>query len=362
MKHPDNSSLILSGSDVEAIVRHCGLDELMDTCISRLNAAIQAFDPNQTIIPVRAGFHYEQPQNGLIEWMPMLNSGDQVMMKVVGYHPANPIKHDLPTILSTISAFDTDSGHLLGMVDGVLLTALRTGAASAVASSYLAHPDSKTLGIIGCGTQAITQLHGLSRVLELEKVLIYDLSPQATMSFADRASVLGLQVEIIPTNIHEVVSKAEILVTATSIEVGAGPLFENQETKPFLHINAVGSDFPGKLELPSDLLTQSFVCPDFLEQALLEGECQQLQPEQIGPEWVEIIQDSEAYTHLKLERTIFDSTGWPLEDFIVMEIFLEYARELGLGQEIAVELLPDDAKNPYHFLKEIREKVMLKAT
>jgi len=360
MKLRKDTSLILSGNDVEAIVRHSGMDELMDTLIARLATAIQSFNSDRTIIPVRSGFHYDQPQTGLLEWMPLLNSGDDIMIKVVGYHPANPHTQELPTILSTISAYDTSSGHLLGIVDGVLLTALRTGAASAVASSYLAHPGSSTLGLIGCGAQAITQLHALSRVFHLRKVLIYDVSPPALHSFVSRASVLGLEVDIEPMDIREVVNAADILVTATTVEVGAGPLFENLETKPYLHINAVGSDFPGKIELPLDLLAQSVVCPDFPEQALLEGECQQLEPEQIGPGWVDVIQHSNAYTQLKSQRTVFDSTGWPLEDLMVMRLFLELGHELGLGREIAVELLPEDAKNPYHFLKEIQKSVMLK--
>jgi len=359
MKLRKDTSLILSGSDVETIVRHCGMDKLMDKLIKRLITAIQSFNSDQTIIPVRSGFHYDQPQNGLLEWMPLLNSGDNVMIKVVGYHPANPLTKDLPTILSTISAYDTSSGHFLGMVDGVLLTALRTGAASAVASRYLAYHDSTTLGLIGCGAQAITQLHALSREFHLKNVLIYDVSPHAVHTFTKRASVLGLEVDIEPADIGKVVNEADILVTATTVEVAAGPLFENLETKPYLHINAVGSDFPGKVELPLDLLTQSFVSPDFPEQALLEGECQQLQAEQIGAGWVEVIQHSKVYGHLKSKRTVFDSTGWPLEDLIVMELFLEYGHELGLGQEIAVELLPDDTKNPYHFLKETQKTVVL---
>ena len=347
-----NTSLILSGSDVEAIVRHCGLNKLMDTFIARLTAAIQSFKPNQTIIPVRGGFSYEEPQSGLVEWMPLLNTGDQVMIKIVGYHPTNPTSQHLPTILSTISAYDTASGHLLGIVDGVLLTAIRTGGASAIASKYMALKNSQILGLIGCGTQAITQLHALSRIFDLKRVLIYDVSESATESFEDRAAVLGLEVEIKMADVSEVVKAADILVTGTSVGVGSGPLFENLETKPHLHVNAVGSDFPGKVELPIELLKQSFVCPDFPEQAILEGECQQLQPEQIGPGWVEVIQNSEAYTHLKSQRTIFDSTGWPLEDQVIMELFLEYAKELGLGQEIEVELISGDPKNPYHFMRE----------
>jgi ornithine cyclodeaminase/alanine dehydrogenase-like protein (mu-crystallin family) len=350
-----DSSLILTAKDVEKIIRQYGLNELMDELISRLNSAILNYNSEKTIIPVRSGFQYNRPQNGLIEWMPLLNKEDKVMMKVVGYHPGNPIMGGLPTILSTISAFDTASGHLIGTVDGVLLTALRTGAASALASKYLADPASKTLGLIGCGTQAVTQLHAISRIFKLEEVLVYDISTDAMFSFKERTSMLKLEAEIIPSQVNELVANSDILVTSTTIEVGEGPLFGDIETKPHLHVNAVGSDFPGKFELPIELLKKSFVCPDFPEQAKLEGECQRLKPEYIGSGWVDVLQNAQDYQHLNSLRTVFDSTGWPLEDLAVMELFLEYGQEMNLGQRIAIEHLSQDVKNPYHFLNKLRK-------
>ena len=117
-----------------------------------------------------------------------------------------------------------------------------------------------------------------------------------------------------------------------------------------MHINAIGSDFPGKVELPLDLLKQSLVCPDFLEQAKIEGECQQLKDSEIGPDLSQIVKNSKKYSHAKNQITVFDSTGWALEDQIVMDLFLDLAKEFGIGQEIAIENISEDAKNPYHFM------------
>ena len=355
-----NSSLILRASDVEIIINRFGLDALMDELIGRLDKAIKLYEHEKIKIPVRSGFCYDKPKSGLIEWMPLLNSEDKVMIKVVGYHPTNPVIDNLPTILSTISAYDTTSGHLIGTVDGVLLTALRTGASSAVASKYLAHPESSVIGLLGCGAQAVTQLHAISRLFKLSKVMVFDTSEDTMLSFMDRVSPLDLQVEVVPSKIAEVVQEADILVTATTVDVGDGPLFEEIDTKPHIHINAVGSDFPGKFELPLDLLKDSYVCPDFPEQALLEGESQRLEKGEIGSGWVEVIQNINNYSHLKLVRTVFDSTGWPLEDLVVMELFLEYGQKLGLGKEVAIEHLSEDAKNPYHFLKSVEKPPVLK--
>lgn len=350
MSDSQNQTLVLTGNDIAYIIQKVGLNTLMDELIDRLHQALQSFSSEKITIPIRSGFNYQQPRKGLVEWMPLYSHEEQVMIKVVGYHPDNPHLYGLPTIISTFSAYDTHTGHLLGVVDGVLLTALRTGAASAVASMYMALPSSKILGLIGCGAQAVTQLHALSRKFEFEKILIYDNDPAAMQSLQDRCQALGLQQEFIASSIPEIIENSDIVSTATSLEVGAGPLFEKLPTQPHLHINAVGSDFPGKVELPLDLLHKSFVCPDFTEQAKNEGECQRLDDQYIGPDWITLIQEYKQFHTVQTQTSVFDSTGYPLEDKVVMDLFFEYANQLGLGERIQIEDIPDDAKNPYHFL------------
>ena len=357
MNMRENKTLILSSDDVRQIVRHYGLDELMDALIERMASTMKNFDPERVQIPARSGFNYEQPKTGLIEWMPLYKQGDQVIVKIVGYHPHNPITNGFPTIVSTISAYDTSTGHLQGLMDGVLLTALRTGAASAVASQCMSRPGSSILGLIGCGAQAVTQLHALSRVFDLQQVFIYDIDQSAMCSFEERCEALALNVEITPVNMEDLVAQSEIICTATSLEVGSGPLFSNLHTLPYVHINAVGSDFPGKVELPLDLLENSFVCPDFLEQAVVEGECQQLKKEDIGADILHVIQHLDQYKHVRNQRTVFDSTGWALEDYVAMDLLMECANKLGLGKEIEIENTQEDAKNPYHFLKKDTKQI-----
>jgi L-lysine cyclodeaminase len=347
-----NKTLIISSDDIHSILRHFGIDQVMDRMIQRLQKAMENYSPEATSIPVRSGFNYLKPEPGLIEWMPLYSHGKQVIIKVVGYHPSNPLEFKLPTILSTVSAYDTFSGHMLSIMDGVLLTALRTGAASAIATRFLAHPASTALGLIGCGAQSVTQLHAISRIFKLEKVLIHDIDGGAMLSFNERCDQINLgEAEIIPSSICDLVENSDIICTCTSVEVGQGPLFSNLNTKQHLHINAVGSDFPGKIEIPLDFLNNSFVCPDFLDQALVEGECQQLQVQNIGPSLHTIVKSPLEYCHIQYERSVFDSTGWALEDWIAMEILQEYAGELGLGTEIKLENISEDAKNPYDFMK-----------
>ena len=134
----------------------------------------------------------------------------------------------------------------------------------------------------------------------------------------------------------------------------------NRSSAPHIHINAVGSDFPGKVELPLSLLKSSKVVPDFLDQAVIEGECQRLDSEDIFDDWVKIIKAQEDYHNLRNERTVFDSTGWALEDFIASNLFTEYAKENGIGSYVEIENLSTEVKNPYASIKasEATQKIM----
>jgi ornithine cyclodeaminase/alanine dehydrogenase-like protein (mu-crystallin family) len=341
-------SVILSTRDIRQIARRVGLDALMDEMIARLTAAFRAYDERCISVPVRGGFSYENPGLGLMEWMPVMQVGGHVTIKVVGYHPANPRHRGLPSIISTVSMYDTTTGHLIGLADGTFLTALRTGATSAVASRLLAHLDSRVVGLIGAGVQAVTQLHALSRVFDLERVLVYDTDPAAARSFAARTRFLDLAVQCLDeAGLARMVREADIICTATSVDIDRGPVFADEGCKPWLHVNAVGSDFPGKFEVPLSLLRRSFVCPDFPAQAVKEGECQRLQAEEIGPALFELVQQPDRQPDLRQRETVFDSTGWALEDHVALEMLLEYAADLGLGTPTELEVLPEDPRDPY---------------
>ena len=345
-------TVVLRADDVFRVVQAVGLDTLMDRMIERLASAIRAFDRRHIHVPPRSGFEYSNPRPGLLEWMPAVCFGRQAMIKVVGYHPTNPKTHGLPTILSTICIYDTTTGHLEGVVDGTLLTAIRTGAASAVASSILAREGTGTLGLIGCGAQAVTQLHALSRVFDIQKVMFYDTDPQAVATFPSRASFReGRSVELSPALVQDIVRESDIICTATSVGIGEGPVFEYVVSKPWLHINAIGSDFPGKTEVPLSFLKNSLVCPDFLDQAIHEGECQQLEPQDIGPDLVGLLHQQDHHKHSSDRTTVFDSTGWALEDYIAAEVFIGYAEQLGLGRSMQIECITEDPKDPYGLLR-----------
>ncbi|WP_425639045.1 ornithine cyclodeaminase family protein [Algoriphagus yeomjeoni] len=343
----NQESIIIDSHAVNQIINTIGLNQVMDKLIANLEKALLGYSKDETEIPIRSGFNYKKPFLGLVEWMPVMKKGEDVLIKVVGYHPENPEIFKIPTILSTISSYDVHTGHLNFLVDGVLLTALRTGASSAIASKMMAKKDSKVLGIIGCGAQSVPQIHAISRLFDIEEILIYDTDQPSMENLEERIAPINLGISPQSSTVADIISKSDIVCTATSIAPDKGPLFTEFTVKPHLHINAVGADFPGKFELPKSLLELANVCPDFLEQAILEGECQQLKSSDIGPSWIELIQDEKLKNKYQSELSVFDSTGWALEDQVVAKLFSDYAQELGLGTKMNIESYSSDEKNPY---------------
>lgn len=344
-------STILSVDDIRRIVARVGLNSLMDQVIENLETVCHDYNAHNFQVPARDGF--ENGRGGLIEWMPVMHDTNSATVKLVGYHPDNPSQHQLPTILSVAFTLDMHTGHLMSMSDATFATAIRTGAASAVASRILAKPDSETLGLIGAGAQALSQLHALSRVFNFKRVLIHDVSDIVESSFVDRMASIGLshiEVEHAPPAV--VAANSDILCTATSTTPGDPVVFEDADLKPHLHVNAVGSDFPGKVELPFSFLKRSFVAVDFLQQALKEGECQRLQSNEVGPDLIELVHGASQFSANRLRSTTFDSTGFALEDHVVISVLHSNAREFGYGTTFEIETSSTDPTNPYAFLNE----------
>lgn len=344
----DNDVIILTARDITRVIGTVGLDELMRRMIAALESAAATLDPEVTVTYERAGFQYEKPDLGLVEWMPAMELGRTVSIKTVGYHPTNPTQRSIPSVLATTSLHDTTTGALTALVDSTLLTAIRTGAASAVATDILAAPASRTLGLIGSGAQAVTQAHAIAQVRPIARVIAYDTDPAISASLARR---LPLDVPVtVADDAATVLRVCDIVCTATTVDIGAGPVVPDVAHVEHLHVNAVGSDFPGKTELPADLLRRALVVPDDPDQCKREGECQQLDARDIGPGFAEIARHRDRYAHHQGALTVFDSTGWSLEDLVAAELMVAEATRLGLGTRTNVQVLPDDPFSPYEDL------------
>jgi ornithine cyclodeaminase/alanine dehydrogenase len=146
-------------------------------------------------------------------YIPALKSAG---MKWVSGFPGNE-KKGLPYISGLLILNDPDTGMPISVMDCIWITAMRTGAATAVSAKYLARPDSLSVGVLGCGVQGRSNVEALAAQFSLEKVMAYDISKNAAKRYAtDISDRFGLDVEVVDSPKHAV-SGCDIVVTAGPI-------------------------------------------------------------------------------------------------------------------------------------------------
>jgi alanine dehydrogenase len=203
-------------------------------------------------------------------------------------------------------------------LEATLITALRTGAAAGVASKYLAKADSKTLGLVGAGQQAHTQLLAHAEIFNLEQVKVYDVNRERANDFA--SSYLQFNVEFKP--LEETVN-SDVVSTITPVRK---PIVKDRWIRQGTHINAVGADARGKQELEHAILKRSRIVVDNVDQALHSGEINvPIEQGLIGLEDIhstlgELVIGSKSSRESDDEITVFDSTGLATQDLAVAKL------------------------------------------
>jgi alanine dehydrogenase len=255
--------------------------------------------------------------------------------KIVNVHPQNP-KKGLLSVMAVIVLNDPKTGMPLALMDGTWITAMRTGAASGVATKYLARKDAKTLGVVGAGFQAITQIAAISKAKKLKEILVYDIKEEAIERLA---KILAKEKIKIKKGSLEEVCQKDILVTATPARE---PIVKKEWIKPGTHINAIGADAPGKEELDPEILKNAKIVVDCMEQASHSGEINVplakgiIKKEDIHGEIGEIVSGKKPGREKENEITIFDSTGLAIQDLYTATLVYKEAKRKKIGKEIKI--------------------------
>lgn len=247
-------------------------------------------------------------------------------VKWVNVHPKNST-HGLPSVMATLIYNDPETGYPLAIMDATEITAYRTGAAAAIASKYLAQKNSNTIGIIGAGYQAYTQILAHIELFNILSINVFDISAAAVDKLASSLPQLPIKYR----SVQEAVA-SDIVCTLTP---SRNPIIKKEWIEPGTHINAIGADAPGKQELDPLILKEALVIVDDLEQASHSGEINV--PIQKG-----VYDISDVYGTLaeviagkrdgrtdNSAITIFDSTGIAVEDIAVAKLLFEKAINAG---------------------------------
>lgn len=279
---------------------------------------------------------------GVIELMP-ISDGERYAFKYVNGHPANAGK-GLPTVMAFGVLADVETGFPVLLSEMTLTTAFRTAAASAVAAEVLARPDSRVMGMIGCGAQSEFQAIAFHELLGVDEVRIFDIDASAMDKLARNLSVNpGLKVTPVGSS-ADAARGVDIVTTCTADKTLATVLTPDM-VEPGMHINAVGGDCPGKTELHADVLRNARIFVEFEPQSRTEGDIQQLPDAYPVHELWKAIAGKLAGRESDDQVTVFDSVGFALEDYSALRYVHELALEFGEGEDI--ELVPelDDPKD-----------------
>ena len=315
-------TLVLTQRDVKALLS-------MDMVVPAVEAAFLEHGRQKALMPAKV--YLSLPQfGGDFRAMPSFMDG-AAGVKWVNSHPDNPVKFGLPSVMGLYILSDPATAAPLAIMDATWLTALRTGAAGAVASKYLAKKGSKSIGFIGCGVQARVLLAAHRVVFpDATDLRMADISHTAAQSFADEA---GGRV----TSIEEACA-ADIVCASTP---GRTPVIKH--VAQGTHINAMGADAPGKQEIETQVVKKARVFIDDWEQATHSGE-------------VNVPLHNGAYDRDEIagtlgdllvgrvpgrqndEITVFDSTGLAVQDLAVARVLYQLAKERNVGA--AMEIIP----------------------
>lgn len=325
--------LYLTESDIADIVRKVSLQEICKEVHKRL---LMKLKDKQFKTYQRKGFNFD---TNLVEWMPGMQENGHVSLKVVSYFPNNPTKYNSNTIQAVIAKVSCEDGVCRLISEGNLVTAIRTGVASAVASELMAAESSSEVGLIGCGVQSVFQAYCLSLCFPVETIRAFDTNEQASASLQNRLKRVNLNLPVSIESPSSVVENSDIICTATSTLPFSPPVFsESSVLRAHCHINAVGSDCPGKTELPLSVLDKAFVVVDDIDQAKAEGECQDGRVSR----YTELSNMLDMPSHSKNTLSVFDSTGTSLEDSVCISVFEDYAKDLDIGATLGQEKIKAD--------------------
>jgi alanine dehydrogenase len=200
----------------------------MDEVLSAVEQAFRDCALGQGQMPPKV---YLQTSRGDFRAMPGALPG-AVGIKWVSVHPRNP-KIGLPTVMGVFIYSDPDTGYPLAIMDATEITAFRTAATSAIASKYLARPDSHTLGLIGAGRQAYMHLKSHALIFQLKTVRVYDVRPEAVDAFINYFP----QFNVKRASLEEA-TVSDIVCTLTPAK---SPVVKASWVRPGTHINAVGA-------------------------------------------------------------------------------------------------------------------------
>jgi ornithine cyclodeaminase len=317
--------LLVTAAEIETLLP-------MDRAIAAARSAMRQVSSGDTLLPLR-------------QFLAIPDAPGK--MAVMPGYIAHPPRFGLKTVskftnaahshVGTVQLYDATNGQLLAIIEGGTLTAIRTAAASALATDLLARPDSHHLAILGTGEQARRHIEAMAAVRPISQIRIWGRNARnaealaATLRNADMPAIVA-------ATVAEAVADADIICTTTA---AATPILHGQHVRPGTHVNLVGSAIPTTAEADTALVAMSQFYGDYRAATLAQaGEFRNaiasglITADHLIGEIGELILGRIPGRQGDTAITLYKSLGVTAQDLTAADAILEAARADGMGHEI----------------------------
>ncbi|TML04199.1 MAG: ornithine cyclodeaminase family protein [Actinobacteria bacterium] len=324
--------LVISRDEVRALL---DLDALIDA----LAVAMSDLSAGRASVPTRIGASAPE-RDGILAAMPgYVPSLGALTAKLVTLFPHNS---DLPTHQAVILSFDPQTGQPIALMDGTEITAVRTGAGSALSARLLAREDASVLAILGTGVQARSHARAMVRVRPIREIRVAGRDPAKARAVADELSDLGADVHA--TASYEEASLGADIVCATTH--APDPVVRRAWLSPGAHVTSVGFN-PNGREVDDETIVDASVCVESRAAILAPlpaGSNDLIEPiragvigeDHIQAEIGELVLGSRAGRTSDEQTTLYKSVGVAVQDAAAASLVLAAAREQGAGRELEI--------------------------
>jgi ornithine cyclodeaminase/alanine dehydrogenase-like protein (mu-crystallin family) len=311
----------------------------MPVAVEAMKEAFRQLSAGEAVVPPRTHIAAESPPGDALFMPAYIPAAGRMGLKIVTLFGGN-VARGLPRIQALVIVLDAATGSPLAVMDGTVLTAIRTGAASGAATDLLARPDAHVAAIFGAGPQARTQLEAVCAVRPIRRAMIFDASAERAEALAGAmAAPLGIPI-LAARSPAEALAGADVVCTATT---AVEPVFADRDVAPGTHINAVGSYKPTVREIPGETVRRARVVVDCRAAALAEAGDLIIPMEQgliakdpIAAELGEIVAGLKKGRESPAQITLFKSVGVAVQDLAAANRVLAVAERLNLGTEVAL--------------------------
>jgi ornithine cyclodeaminase/alanine dehydrogenase-like protein (mu-crystallin family) len=310
----------------------------MPTCIRLMRETFKAYAEGKAAFPLRRAL-VQPDKKGLLGMMPgFLNEEGIIGLKATSVFPGN-LGTRFESHQGAVLLFDSVHGRFLSAVDAGSITAIRTAAATGVATDSLSREDSSSLALLGSGTQASTHLESILEVRKgVEEVCVWSRNADHAKIFVDRESRdprrHGVRIRSVESA-EEAVRGAAIVCTLTGAK---SPILKGAWLSPGTHVNAVGASVPPYRELDTDAILRGKLFVDSRESALNEADDLRIPMQEgvVGSDHIrgeigEVLTGRVAGRTEQGEITIFKSLGLSIEDLAAAKFVYDQASSKGLG-------------------------------